>query len=144
MFLFGWKLNVAMSPDAPTLRPCHREPITSAASSTTRRPRPRASAYSASRSGSDPGHQVGRIEGEEVRAFGDGVGGNDEIEAGPRRDQGGIVLEAETALACQRREYLSDHGKLVHDRTIREKGGDLKATALRASHATPRRASCVW
>src|SRR2546422_1028806 len=38
MFLFGWKLNVTRSPKAPTLRPRQRDPITSAASSITRRP----------------------------------------------------------------------------------------------------------
>ncbi len=61
MFLLGWKLNVTRSPIAPTLRPFHCEPITRAASSITRNLRPRASAYSASRSGSEPGQKVGMI-----------------------------------------------------------------------------------
>ncbi len=50
MFLLGWKLNDTMSPSEPIFLPCHDEPIAKAASSITRTPARRASAYSRSRS----------------------------------------------------------------------------------------------
>ena len=64
-----------------------------------------------------PGHQVGGIEGEEVGALGDGIGGDHQIIAGPHLDQGRIVLQAEAALAGQRREDFRDQSEFIHRRT---------------------------
>ena len=48
-----------------------------------------------------------RIEGEEIGAFRDGVGGDHQVMTGTRRQQRSIVRQAESALARQRREYLA-------------------------------------
>ena len=57
----------------------------------------------------------GGIEGKKISAFGDLVGGDDEIKAGARRNQGRVVCQSEGAgMGCQRREDFSDDVELVH------------------------------
>ena len=57
----------------------------------------------------------GRIVFEEVRAFGDLVHGDNQIEAGPRRNRRRIVLQSESARrGRKRREMTGDDAKLIH------------------------------
>ena len=57
---------------------------------------------------------AGRIEAEEIHAFGDGVGGDHQVVAGPRRQQRGVVLQAERALARQWGEVFGDDTEFIH------------------------------
>src|SRR5262249_52284009 len=62
-------------------------------------------------------HHIGWIVSEEIGAFRDLVGGDDKVEAGPRRDGGGVVLPPERARrAGEGREDLGDDVEFVHRR----------------------------
>jgi len=75
------------------------------------------------------GFYLGWIGGEEISAFGDGVGGDDQLMPGARGQDRRVILEAKRPLARQWCEILRDNTELVHGTIIEENSANTHVMA---------------